>query len=823
MLAETRAILIGVDGYAFRPLASAVNDAVALRDALTGADGLVPMLAAEHVTLLVSPAEGVAAPEGSAPATRDAILAALEPHYRAMDPVDRLIVFFAGHGMVASPDGRVRETLLLPADTRGPEEGRNMLSLDYLRRLFAERGPRQTLWIVDACRDMPYLKRPHGYEIDWSEEAPQGPRRQAALFSVAQGGQALSEAGGQGRFTGHLLEGLRGAGAAKVYVKGRNWCVTPLSLHEYASRRVAAVLEGFDAWTLTVQMPQFETAGSQPLDPLRDLPHPPPARFTVRVAPPEAGPAVEVRLEIQPGLAVPGWPSEAPPDIYELRAQLKPGVEVWGEPAPALRVVDLREEREAVLTVPSRAAVLPSVAVTTGERGIAPARLAARIAPEPPPEVRKDGYLLQGLPPGLDGVFGADTAPGAMAARLTVRAADPGARICLSSVGGFAAARQVASGETVQLLPGAWDVVVCLGAETIGATRVLLAAGEVQEVAAVAQITPATAALLTDALAGGPAPERIMPSETIGPMQGAILPTLLPLLAVKPFDAAQSVLFSFDHLEVPTLGPAPEGTVALAVALDGVRADRATLSATGLGTVWLDSAGRVAILAGPAPPPRELLRIDIGDRAVEIAGPVLAGGLTALAVTAWPDGRLDGSISVFRQPLGASWDPTEPAEPPGAIARALALGARAYQAGANLEETPHDVVMKVAYAKWIDPILGAIAFHAHDQRLTAEGAMLPQNVAADLRSMLERIRQNMATHFGALPDSRIIAAMLPHPTDRQAALAALLDDTTLGQPALTASLAALARAAMSAKRNNHWATERLDRIAPGQVFNLAWA
>ncbi len=32
---RTHAIIIGVDGYVFRPLASAVNDAVAVRDALT--------------------------------------------------------------------------------------------------------------------------------------------------------------------------------------------------------------------------------------------------------------------------------------------------------------------------------------------------------------------------------------------------------------------------------------------------------------------------------------------------------------------------------------------------------------------------------------------------------------------------------------------------------------------------------------------------------------------------------------------------------------------------------------------------------------------
>jgi hypothetical protein len=151
------------------------------------------------------------------------------------------------------------------------------------------------------------------------------------------------------------------------------------------------------------------------------------------------------------------------------------------------------------------------------------------------------------------------------------------------------------------------------------------------------------------------------------------------------------------------------------------------------------------------------------------------------------------------------------------------LASRAYQAGANLEETPHDIVTRVAYAKWLDPVLGALAFHAREARLVAEAATLHPDFAAHLREMRETIRRNMTTHFGALPDARIIAAMQPEPAARQAALAALLDDPALGQPALTASLAALAQAAARAGRDEHWAAARLDRIAPGQVFNLAWA
>jgi hypothetical protein len=293
---------------------------------------------------------------------------------------------------------------------------------------------------------------------------------------------------------------------------------------------------------------------------------------------------------------------------------------------------------------------------------------------------------------------------------------------------------------------------------------------------------------------------------------------------VKPFDSEGRLLGRFGHLGIPNRGWTPAGVVGLAVALDGQRATLPVVAAEGFEDIWGDAEGRVVVFAGPVPAPRDLVRVQIGDRAVEIAAPALAEGITSLAITAWTDGRLDGSISIFRRPLGASWDPEEVYPPrPGAVARAIALASRAYQAGANLEETPHDIVTRVAYAKWLDPVLGALAFHAREARLVAEAATLHPDFAAHLREMRETIRRNMTTHFGALPDARIIAAMQPEPAARQAALAALLDDPALGQPALTASLAALAQAAARAGRDEHWAAARLDRIAPGQVFNLAWA
>jgi Caspase domain len=353
-MAGKRAILIGVDGYSFQPLTSAVNDVVAVRAALIGdASGNAPPIVADaDITTLATPASGATTPPGSGPATRDAIVRAFRAHYDAADPIDFLLVYFAGHGLSASPHGGPRETVILPSDVSGPEDGRNMISVTELIGLFAERGPLEQLWIIDACRDMPYEKRPRGFWLDWEVHA-QGQRAQYAIFAVAPGGTALSAGGGQGRFTSHLVKGLGGGGCAVEPVPGRGHCVTAPSLYAYVRRRVAEALKGYDEFTKAVQLPQAYQSGSD-LQPLRDLPPPLPREFRVTIEPPEAEAVVQVALEVQAGLPVAGWPPRAPPRIYELRAALQSGAEAqgWQQPKPALKAVDLREEDLAVIEVP---------------------------------------------------------------------------------------------------------------------------------------------------------------------------------------------------------------------------------------------------------------------------------------------------------------------------------------------------------------------------------------------------------------------------------------------------------------------------------------
>ena len=89
---KSAALIIGVDEIADRPLTSAVNDAMAFREALLELD----MVAENQVTLLTTPARHPTARD----ATRRNIKTEIDRFYRSGEQYDRLFFFFAGHGLL---------------------------------------------------------------------------------------------------------------------------------------------------------------------------------------------------------------------------------------------------------------------------------------------------------------------------------------------------------------------------------------------------------------------------------------------------------------------------------------------------------------------------------------------------------------------------------------------------------------------------------------------------------------------------------------------------------------------------------------------------
>src|SRR5580698_8036527 len=103
------ALFIGIDDYSFAELTSCVNDAVQMRNLLIS----LGLFATDECTLMTSPSIDIA----TQVPTRKKILKCLLDFYEATVPLDRLLIFYAGHGLVARL-GRAAEelrTVIVPA------------------------------------------------------------------------------------------------------------------------------------------------------------------------------------------------------------------------------------------------------------------------------------------------------------------------------------------------------------------------------------------------------------------------------------------------------------------------------------------------------------------------------------------------------------------------------------------------------------------------------------------------------------------------------------------------------------------------------------
>jgi|GEM_PF-387664 len=126
---------------------------------------------------------------------------------------ERLFFYFSGHGLFNE------EQALVMADfsTSRPD---NAISFNSIRDFFANTGFAEQFFFIDACRNM----------LDWTTPfrvadfpfpgVPDAARlqnvSQSSLFATTPLLRAV-EMGERGAFTGVLLDGLRGAGKAKIY------------------------------------------------------------------------------------------------------------------------------------------------------------------------------------------------------------------------------------------------------------------------------------------------------------------------------------------------------------------------------------------------------------------------------------------------------------------------------------------------------------------------------------------------------------------------------------------------------------------------------
>jgi oligopeptide transport system substrate-binding protein len=190
------ALVIGINAYrAVNRLTYAVADARAVADALP-ALGFPP----ETTRVLL---------DGDA--TKSRIETVLYRDFGRMQPDDRLLVYFAGHGQTAPLKSGQEEGYLLPVDVDLDALPLTGIPMDEVRRIGQRVRAKHVLFVVDACFSGFLMTRdvtPSHVTDDYIAGALREPVVQ--VITAGRKGEQAIEEGGHGLFTRRFLEGLRG-------------------------------------------------------------------------------------------------------------------------------------------------------------------------------------------------------------------------------------------------------------------------------------------------------------------------------------------------------------------------------------------------------------------------------------------------------------------------------------------------------------------------------------------------------------------------------------------------------------------------------------
>ncbi len=296
-------LAVGVETYedkSITPLKFAVADARAVADVFRSAG-----LALELVTVLTSDQT-----EAASRPTRDRLIAALQAVRDQADEQDRLVFFFAGHGV--EQDGK---QYLYTADTRPDLLAETALPMALVSKALEGIRAKQVLFIVDACRNDPRAARgdadavltdglARGLRPKLGEVGGQGPQV-AVLLSCEVGQRAWEDpTAGHGLFTSALLKALQGQAADP------DGMVRLQPVAEYVEeevRRSAAAQQ-------REQRPSFSNPGGEEMDLFRPADQPlvrlvferTPLATVVRKVGDAYGAQIVVGVAVDPALAVTG-------------------------------------------------------------------------------------------------------------------------------------------------------------------------------------------------------------------------------------------------------------------------------------------------------------------------------------------------------------------------------------------------------------------------------------------------------------------------------------------------------------------------------------
>lgn len=800
------AVIVGIDAYRRQPLTSAVNDANAVRDALIGLGSLD-----EHDIILLT--------SDSGKPTRSAIRDALYGIYKSGDTYDRLYFYFAGHGLLAPADAArgVMHTAIIPSDVRDLEvDADRLIDIDELVQYFQFTGPLEQFFIIDACRDLRFEQDPPNLPgISWSAE-PQDARQraQAILWAVAPRGRAAGFKEGLGLMSRHLVQGLTGTAAALDWsdeLQAR--VVTPSSVHRYVRHMVLKDLTGQPLWQRHYTTPSLDSQGAEGCV-LLQVEDPGQLDLTVQIEPAETAASTEVWLSLRGNrLYEPTWPphrsSEAvqvPPDRYRVRAQCKSaGTLATSDP----EIIDVRERSDVVVRVGPPTGDWPDRPIEPGP-GTAPSVADRPLAFREPLGLAKPGPL--------------PTSPAD--ALLTLTAQE---RLAVADVEAldppYASLADANLPWQGFLAPGTYQVRFRLGSEVFSQAVVELAPGQTGRVEASAAVSP-----LVEDMVGSQGPgQSVVISETMGPLQANILPTMLAVMGIKAFDQSGELFRQFTGIIEPRspdeFGDRP---LSLVIAVEGatwpllvhevggmIAAEMVggTTRRIPLRAIRSHDASAGVILTGleaalPGPFSVRLTSPLIGQ--FTIASASLPGRVTVVTAVLRPDGSSEIGQHIMRIP-GRRYQEPVANIPYGRLLRELQLGQQLYQGG-ELEDSGIDdrsqFLHDVLNAKWTDPILGCMAYYA----LADEASRLGN--PAPLLATRQRVARNLLRYFPELPDAQVVARLELIP-DAPAADVPSARAETVPMPVLARSVreAALLDRGPAAKPGNGLA--RLARHWPG--------
>lgn len=222
---QSWAIVIGVNAYTrLTPLQNAVNDARLFATALRETCNFPP----ENILLL----EDAAATRAEIMANFNRTLGIGGTGRAAPD--DRVIIFFAGHGVTRTKRGGAASGYLALADFEREAWHDHCLSIDELLTQAEYTDVKHLLFVLDACFGGLALTRGATSER-LAADLLTRPAVQALTAGMPD--QMVSDvhsAGGQNSpFTGYVVEGLRGAAA------GTDGLLTASQLYQYVRQRVA--------------------------------------------------------------------------------------------------------------------------------------------------------------------------------------------------------------------------------------------------------------------------------------------------------------------------------------------------------------------------------------------------------------------------------------------------------------------------------------------------------------------------------------------------------------------------------------------------------